>query len=130
MNLTLDFQVSTFLTAMVIGVVLCLLYECFRVVNALLKFNEKRVFFEDIIYFILCAILTFLHILVTNQGEIRIYIILGQLTGWLIYRFTIGRIVYPFILKVLAIILPCMLKMFSKCIHVRKKKVAEKINVK
>lgn len=93
-------QITVFLFSMILGAFLSLIFDGFRILNAVLKVNLKRIFFEDIIYFILSAFITFTYILVANSGEIRVYIILGEVLGWTIYRLTLGKFVYKIILTV------------------------------
>ena len=93
-------QITIFLFAMLLGAFLSLFFDGFRIMNAVLKVNLKRIFFEDVIYFVLSAIITFTYILVMNSGEIRVYIVLGEAIGWLIYRVTVGKFVYKLILTV------------------------------
>ena len=94
-------QITIFLFSMLLGAFLSLFFDGFRIMNAVLKVNLKRIFFEDVIYFVLSAIITFTYILVMNSGEIRVYIVLGEAIGWLIYRVTIGKFVYKLILTCL-----------------------------
>lgn len=94
METSLISQISFFLVSAVVGVALSLFFDVFRVINIILKFSTKRIFFEDVTYFVLCAVMTFMYLLVVAQGEIRFYIIVGETIGWLIYRFTIGRLIY------------------------------------
>ena len=68
-------QITIFLFAMLLGAFLSLFFDGFRIMNAVLKVNLKRIFFEDVIYFVLSAIITFTYILVMNSGEIRVYIV-------------------------------------------------------
>ena len=93
-------QIIVFLFSMILGAALSLIFDGFRILNAVLTVNLKRIFFEDIIYFILSAFITFTYILVANGGEIRVYIILGELLGWTIYRLTLGKFVYKIIFTV------------------------------
>ena len=112
-------QIIIFLFSMLLGAFLSLVFDGFRISNAVLKVNLKRIFFEDVIYFILSAIITFTYILVVNSGEIRVYIIFGEVLGWIIYRLTIGKFVYKIILTVV--------KFLSKWFSKLKKYVISKI---
>lgn len=98
MGTTLASQIMIFLFSFVLGSFLGLIFDIFKVVNSILEKNLKRVFFEDILYFILSAFATFIYVLIVNMGEIRFYILSGEIIGWLIYRFTFGRLIYKFIL--------------------------------
>ncbi len=100
MEITLSSQIAVFLGSLVMGAILSLFYDVFRVFDALLVYNFKRLFLEDVSYLILCAIATFTYMLITSLGEIRGYILIGELIGWVTCRFTLGRINYRFILKI------------------------------
>lgn len=100
MEITLASQIMIFLFSFILGSFLGFIFDIFKVVNSILEKNLKRVFFEDILYFILSAFATFIYVLIVNMGEIRFYILSGEIIGWLIYRFTFGRLIYKFILIV------------------------------
>ncbi len=110
MEITLFSQTTFFLLSILLGAALSLLFDVIRVVNAVLKDNLRRVFFEDIFYFIISAVVTFIYILIVNMGEIRIYIIVGEIIGWVLYRFTIGN----FIFKIVLIVVNFMIKWLKK----------------
>lgn len=44
----------------------------------------------DTAYFILCGFLIFCFALVLDYGEIRAYLLAGNLFGWMIYYFSMG----------------------------------------
>ncbi len=100
MTTTLTSQIMIFLFSFILGAFLGLIFDFFKVINSILKANLKRIFFEDILYFTLSAVVTFVYVLIVNMGEIRFYILCGEIFGWLIYRFTIGKLVYKFVLVV------------------------------
>ena len=43
--------------------------------------------FQDIIFFVMVSILTFLFVFETNYGQMRFYIFAGELIGFLLYYF-------------------------------------------
>ena len=110
MNSAVTSQVTIFLFSIVLGAVLSVLFDGFRVVNAVFRANWKRIFFEDIVYFILSAIITFTYILIMNMGEIRFYIIWGELIGWVIYRLTIGKFIYKILLSAIKFVVKWLTK--------------------
>lgn len=103
-------QITIFLFSLILGVCLSLLFDGFRIVNAVLKVNLKRIFFQDLIYFISSAIFTFLFVLVVNSGEIRFYIICGEIIGWMLYHVTVGKFFY----KIFLTVVKFFCKWFSK----------------
>ncbi len=58
------------------------------------------IFFQDIIYFIISGLITFLFVLKFNHGEVRFYILAGEGIGWIIYHITLGEWIYKFSSKI------------------------------
>lgn len=100
MGITLSSQTTTFLFSVVLGLILGLFFDVFKLTNVIFSPTPKRIFIKDIIYFVLSAIITFIFILIVNMGEIRIYIISGEIIGWLMYRLTFGNVIYKILLTV------------------------------
>ena len=89
-------QVQIFLYSLVLGLILGIIYDIFRIFR--LTFNVKKwgIFFQDILYFITISLVSFSFIIIFNKGEVRYYIIIGQLIGGVIYYISLGRIVYKY----------------------------------
>lgn len=101
MGSTVASQLTIFLFSGVLGAALGVIYDIIGVFNAVLKENLPRIFVQDVLYFIVSAVITFMYMLIVNGGEIRIYIVVGETVGWLIYRATVGKFVYKIVLNVL-----------------------------
>lgn len=100
MGSTVASQLTIFLFSAILGAVLGVIYDAIRVFNAVVKENLVRIFVQDVLYFIISAVITFMYMLVVNGGEIRVYIVVGEAVGWLIYRATLGKFIYKIVLKV------------------------------
>ncbi len=100
MGSTVASQLTIFLFSAILGAALGVIYDIIGVFNAVIKENLARIFVQDVLYFIVSAVITFMYMLVTNGGEIRIYIVVGEAVGWLIYRATVGKFIYKIVLKV------------------------------
>lgn len=93
MGITIAGQVQEFFLSCLLGFILGVIYDIFRILRLFLKFGKKRIFLQDVIYMGICAVITFLFSLVTNYGEFRFYVIAGEILGFCSYYFTIGRLV-------------------------------------
>lgn len=51
-------------------------------------------FVQDVIYFVISGIITFVFVLEFNSGESRFYILAGEAVGWILYHITVGESVY------------------------------------
>lgn len=122
-------QVYTFLYSIIFGIFLGLLYDIFRIVRLLASWKNISIFFQDILYFFISGIFTFIFILCYNQGIIRFYIFIAIFLGWTLYHFTIGKIVYSMsariicifnkiFIKVYRIIVPPIKRIISKIIDI------------
>jgi spore cortex biosynthesis protein YabQ len=87
-------QTIAFLTACLFGMALGAIYDIFRIFRIAIPCGKIAVFIQDIIFWIICATLSFLFMLYTNTGEIRAFYIFGELLGFCIYYFTIGILVF------------------------------------
>ncbi len=114
MEITLSSQIAVFLGSLVAGAILSLFYDVFRVFDALLVYNFKRIFLEDVCYLILCAIATFTYILITSMGELRGYILIGELIGWTACRISIGQLSYKFALTIARFVQKMFMKLQNK----------------
>lgn len=90
----LNEQFIIFLYLILLGVFLGFIYDIFRISRVIINTKTIIIFFQDIIYFILCACITFGFILIFNNGEFRFYIIMSECIGWSVYYLTFGEFIY------------------------------------
>ena len=48
---------------------------------------------EDVIYFVFCSFMSFFLTMTVNFGQVRFFILLGELLGFLLYYLTLGTLV-------------------------------------
>ncbi len=94
MNETLAMQLVIFGYSCVLGAGLGLLYDFFRIVRMMINPRNIAIFIQDVIYFIISGLITFLFVLGFNRGEARFYILAGEGIGWIIYHITLGEVIY------------------------------------
>lgn len=88
----LSAQTEIFLLALGFGFILGILYDVFRTFRMIISDSAPFIFLMDILYFLLCTFLVFCFNLTVDGGKIRLYVMLGDLLGWLIYYFSLGEI--------------------------------------
>lgn len=79
-------QLLTFGLAILLGGMLCLVYDCYRTLILHRKPLSILSHCADIVYCIVSALTCFCFLLVECQGEIRIYAILGFVFGFFLVR--------------------------------------------
>lgn len=104
MNLSLSFQLQGFVISIVTGLLLGAYYDIFRIFRTVFQSESRAVFFQDLFYMLSAAFITFLLSLGVNYGEVRFYILAGEMIGWCLYYLTVGMVtirVFQFVSKIL-----------------------------
>lgn len=87
-----DEQIKIFFYSLGTGGILSLIYDSFRIIRDSFKSNKLTTFLCDLIFSVIASIITFLYLLLMNNGRIRLYIFIGEALGFLIWYFTLGQI--------------------------------------
>lgn len=74
-------QILTFSITIVTGMLLGVLFDCYRILRG--TFNPKAVvtWFTDLLYWLVATAVVFVALVVSNWGELRFYVFIGILTG-------------------------------------------------
>ena len=102
-------QLLGFFRSFCLGIIYCIFYDFFRALRKSVKHTSLSVFFEDIIYCFTLAVTLFLFLLAVTNGELRGYVFLGVIIGFLICRITVSKL----FIKLLCFVLKLILKMFD-----------------
>ncbi len=83
-------QTVIFLTSLGVGFLLGILYDVFRAIRLSLTKSRTATIIFDTLYFFTFGFLSYVFILALNKGEIRSYIVIGEIIGALFYYFSFG----------------------------------------
>lgn len=83
-------QLSIFFASLGIGFLLGILYDFLRALRLSITNARPAIVIFDLLYFFLFGIISFLFILALNKGEVRSYIIIGELIGAFAYYISFG----------------------------------------
>lgn len=95
-------QGNAIIYAFLLGQVLGFIYDIFKLDRIIFKRSTVTVAFEDILFWLIAAFLTFCLLLLTSNGQVRLYIIATIFLSFFIYYFTFSRLVLilaPFLKK-------------------------------
>ncbi len=109
MILSISYQLKIFLISLFIGLILGFFYDFLKLFRKYIVHNNILVNIEDIIYWIFMSIIIFLVSLYQNNGEIRVFFIIGIFISMLLYNLLIS----PFLLSLSTKIINLILKIFS-----------------
>lgn len=97
-------QTVIFLTSLGVGFLLGILYDVFRAIRLSLTKSRTATIIFDILYFFTFGFFSYIFILALNKGEIRSYIIIGEIIGAVFYYFSFGIVAIRLTDKFVAII--------------------------
>ena len=93
MGISVAEQTAVFLWSLLFGFFLGIFYDIFRIIRIAFSLGRVIILVQDILFWSVCGILTFMFFFFAQSGEVRIYIIIGELLGAVAYYFTLGVIV-------------------------------------
>lgn len=100
-------QAATVFLSILLGAVICTFYDLIRATRKAGANSFFAVFIGDIVFWLVSAVVVFLFLVATTNGEIRGYVLLFAVVGFLLYRLTIGRIVFICLSSVLCFSAKC-----------------------
>ena len=104
MEITIAGQTWTFLGGILLGAVLGICYDLFRVARIIISHPPALVAVEDILFFGICTVGTFLYLLGAGYGEIRMFVLVGELVGFSLYHCTLGALAVRLVQAILNIL--------------------------
>ena len=103
-GIELAHQTRLFFMAVGLGFFAGVVFDLFRILRLAVSFGKIAVAVQDVIYILFVFALSFVFFLSKNMGEIRLFAILGELIGFIIYYLTFGSFVYSISGKLIALI--------------------------
>ena len=92
MEVSIAAQTIVFFKAVLLGAILSVVYDLFRVVRVLTKARRGKTAVFDAIFCIISMITLFFFIVFAAKGEARIYIAIGALLGASLYFMTLSKL--------------------------------------
>ena len=89
---TLSDQTVYFLWSIALGAALGVVYDLVRAVRMVSRARGAGLVISDILFFVLCGIVTSLFALPFNKGGVRGFVMLGEAAGFLCWRLLPGSI--------------------------------------
>lgn len=90
MQFLISEQVNVFFMSVLCGAIIGVINEPFRFLRHIGFESKVGVFIQDVLFMSIIAFVSFFFSLCYNKGEIRLFILLGEFCGFLIFRYTLG----------------------------------------
>lgn len=94
-------ETAIFLFSVVLGAVMGVFYELFRVARRVIKHNAAAVFIEDFLYTVACGCCYYVFVTAIAWGQLRGFVFFGIVLGMLLERLAVGNLVTAVISAVL-----------------------------
>lgn len=104
-----------------LGIVLMVSYDLLRLFRLLIPHNPLFIGLEDFIYWVYCAVMTFLLLFYENSGVLRGYVIIGVFVGMILYDRIVSQPVFS-ILKNIKIWFTIKIKRFTIKVRDRRRR--------
>ncbi|MBE5821192.1 MAG: hypothetical protein E7311_01210 [Clostridiales bacterium] len=96
-------EVTIFFKSALLGIGVGLLLDFFRILRKTIKHKDILVIIQDSIFSMLTFLYIFFIIYIVNDGQIRLYILLGIILSNIIYFLSISKFIINFFSSILSI---------------------------
>ena len=97
-------QLINFGWSVVLGILFCVIYDILRALRKVIEFSTLGVFFQDIFFSLIVAFATFTYLLSVTNGELRGFIFIGIIFGFLLSRVSFSLVFVPFLRWIIGLI--------------------------
>jgi spore cortex biosynthesis protein YabQ len=118
-------ELSKFLFFVLIGLILGIIFDVFRIIRKCFKNSDLITYIQDIIFILIAAIILLLGIFIINNGEVRAYLFFGIIIGILLYFITISKYFVNLSSKIILFIKKVIFKPIFDFIRKLLKKIRE-----
>ena len=102
---TQEFQLTGFVTSIIVGIALSSAYDVLKLVFFVFTGKQKKfIHFRDILFSVICLFVTFIFLLVMCEGQELFYALGGELLGYAVCHFTIGKKIFEPLLKKISLV--------------------------
>ena len=86
---------AAFLASLVVGCIIGVIYDVFRLIRVVYTGGRVKLFFEDVLFCVMSAGVFAVFMFNANMGVIRMFAAIGALIGFFAYRFSVGLLTVP-----------------------------------
>ena len=106
-------QAFLFLVFILVGAIIGLLFDFFRILRRSFKTNDIFTYIQDIIFWILTGIIVLIAIFYFSNGEIRFFMFIGLLLGIIFYLLLFSKYIIKISIKIIALIRKILTRTFN-----------------
>jgi len=115
-------QSIAFLWSIPLGIVIGILYGIIKFIRIAFNFRKTSTIISDVAFMLISTVAIYLFSIAYIQGLVRIYVFIGCIIGFLIYRLSIGRLIARIYSPIIVFVSKIIYVIMSKF-----KKIAKKL---
>lgn len=81
---------AAFLASVLVGAIIGVIYDVFRIGRVIYSGGRIKLFFEDVLFFVMSSLVFTVFMFNATMGVIRMFAAFGTLIGFFAYRFSLG----------------------------------------
>lgn len=109
-------EISKFLFFILIGVIIGIIFDLFRIIRKCFKTSDVITFIHDLMFLLISAVILLFSIFIVNNGEIRGYMFLGIALGIVVYLVSISKYIINICTKIILFIRKIIINPIMKSI--------------
>lgn len=78
-------QLFSFVIFIIVGIIISLIFDIFRILRKLKKTSDLITYIEDVFFWIISMVIVLTTIFKYNNGELRLYVFIGIIVGSIFY---------------------------------------------
>lgn len=92
-------ELGLFVSSIVIGILFAIVFDVLRVIRIIFPHKSWMVFIEDMFFMLFCGFWFFIFSMTSARGQLRAFLLAGNLLGFFLYIFTVGELVRRLVTK-------------------------------
>lgn len=85
-------QLQLFIIFIINGIIIGIIFDTFRVIRQTFNHKDFVIYVQDILFWILAGFILMYSTFVFNDGEFRLFLLVGAVVGFVAYLFTLSKI--------------------------------------
>jgi len=94
-------ETINFFVYILLGIIIGIIFDFFRALRKVKKYNDKYIYIQDIIFFTLIGILLATFLIYNLEIELRVYLFFAIFLGIIIYATTISNYIVIFFVRII-----------------------------
>ena len=122
-------QVYLFSIFTIVGIIIGILFDIFRIIRRIIKTNNIITYIEDILFFLITEVIIIYSMYKFCNGEIRFFMIAGIGIGSVMYFFTISKYIINVSVYIINMVCKILIFPISIIVKISKKIVYNPIKI-